>query len=634
MKTNEKIIMILPYRKLSNIASEVIEELGINIPIKIGGMSEGVLLAKTAKKDGKEIIISRGGTAKLIRENVDLPVVEIKVTGYDLLGAIYKYKNNKANFGVAGYSNIIRGSKAIADTLGLNLNYIIIEKEEDAYNKIREAAAEGINIIIGDTVATSIAHHLGLEYELIESGRESVIEAICEAKDLYEAIMNERKHKEQIKMILDFSNEGIIAVDQKGMITQINPTAKSLFDIKFEEVVGKPIDRVIPDIEISKVLKTKQKELGSIHKTKNAIIATNMVPILIDNLVFGAVATFQDITKITELEQKIRQKISSKGLVAKYTFDDIIGESDSISKAVNLAKRYGSTDSTVLILGESGTGKELFAQSMHNISKRKNNPFVAINCAALPGDLLESELFGYEEGAFTGARKGGKKGLFELAHNGTIFLDEVGEMDPKVQSRILRVIQEKEIMPLGSDKVIPINTRIIAATNRLLTIDVDSGRFRKDLYYRLNVLSIEVPPLRNRIEDIPQLVDHFVREYSRKHGIKITSVDKAVIQELQKYDWPGNVRELQNILEKLVVISDQGKITKDFLEIIDFPPIIYQHAQQDSSSSLLLEGTLDDIINKVIENTLKEENFNKTRTAKRLGIDRTTLQRRLNKLTK
>lgn len=236
---------------------------------------------------------------------------------------------------------------------------------------------------------------------------------------------------------------------------------------------------------------------------------------------------FQDVTRIQEMEGKFYRKIHLRGHVAKYTFDDILFQSSEIKRTIETAQRYSEVDSNILIIGETGTGKEIFAQSIHNHSNRKNNPFVAINCAALPENLLESELFGYAEGAFTGAMKGGKQGFFELAHRGTIFLDEIGEISPKMQSRSLRVLQEREIMRIGDDKVIPVDVRILSATNKDLMQMVKSNDFREDLYYRLSVLDLVLPPLRERREDIPLLVNAFIQKgLSDQKQIKITDLCK------------------------------------------------------------------------------------------------------------
>lgn len=294
-------------------------------------------------------------------------------------------------------------------------------------------------------------------------------------------------------------------------------------------------------------------------------IATKRIPIKTGSQVTGVVATFQEVSQLQKFEQSIRQKLYDKGLTAKFQLHQIIGESPALRKAKDLARTYAATDSTVMITGASGTGKELFAQSIHNLSSRCNAPFVAVNCAALPENLLESELFGYEEGAFSGAKKGGKIGLVELAHLGTLFLDEIGEMPLSLQTRILRMIQEKEVMRLGGDKIIPVNVRILVATNQDLTQLVATRKFREDLYYRLNVLPLHLPPLRERPEDISWLVEHFIQEFATKRSI-IKNISAEALEVLKEYPWFGNVRELANVVERLVLLSPCPELKRQHVE--------------------------------------------------------------------
>ncbi|MCG8483810.1 MAG: sigma 54-interacting transcriptional regulator [Clostridia bacterium] len=624
---DRSITIIAPYEELKNASEIVLEETNIDIETAVGDLWNGVEKAKIAKTKGKEIIISRGGTAKLIKENVDISVIEIKVTGYDLLRVLNKYVGCGKRIAVVGYSNVISGAKAIGDIIGLSLDYFVLEREEEAFCKINEAADIGIDVVIGDAISVKTARELGLKYDLIKSGKEAIKNAIDEAIDLYQLTLEEREKKRQLKAILDFSHEGIIAVNKDGVIQVYNHAAEKVFKMSSKNVIGKKIDNLIPNTRIPDVLKTGEMELGSIQEIDASHIVTNRVPIIIKDEVRGVVATFQDITKIQDLEQKIRKELSQKGLIAKHTFDDIIGSSEIIKETLYLAKKYSMIDSTVHINGESGTGKELFAQAIHNNSNRSNMPFIAVNCAALPSNLLESELFGYQEGAFTGARKGGKQGLFELAHNGTIFLDEISEMDIGLQSRLLRVIQEREVMRIGDDKIIPVDVRIIVATNKNLRQAVEDRTFREDLYYRLNVLNLIIPPLRERKDDIKLLLDFFLKKFSQKYNSKVEKLNEEVIEILMDYSWPGNIRELQNIVEKISVICEARIATKDTCRFV-FDVIKTQKMQMNTGEDIY-SGTLKDIERKIIEKILKEENYNKTKTARRLGIDRGTICRKL-----
>ena len=312
--------------------------------------------------------------------------------------------------------------------------------------------------------------------------------------------------------------------------------------------------------KLIEVVQTGRAQLSQIQKVKNNSILTNRIPIKVKGKVEGAVATFQEISKIQDYEKMIRSELYKKGLTANYTFYDYIGENKEVKEQIAKAKIYAKTNSTVLIIGESGTGKEILAQSIHNASDRNNNPFVAVNCSAIPENLLESELFGYEEGAFSGAKKGGKVGLFELAHTGTILLDEIGNMPLNLQARLLRVLQEKEIWRLGSDRSIKVDVRVIASTNDNLFEMVKRGDFRRDLYFRLNVLKLEPMPLRERKDDIELIFNYYINKYSKTH----ISIDEELMHKIKDYVWPGNVRELQNFVERVCLLNGYVPVKRVF----------------------------------------------------------------------
>ncbi|MDX5657908.1 sigma-54 interaction domain-containing protein, partial [Clostridioides difficile] len=289
----------------------------------------------------------------------------------------------------------------------------------------------------------------------------------------------------------------------------------------------------------------------------------------------GCLITLKDVNNIEILEQKIRSDSVKRGYVAKYKFNNIIGNSSIIKDCIKKAKKMALTDNPILITGETGTGKEAFTQSIHNHSNRKNKPFVAINCASLPSELLESELFGYEDGSFTGAKKGGKKGLFELAHTGTIFLDEIGDMPHDLQVKLLRVLQEKEIRKIGGTSIIPIDVRILAATNKDLEKLIIENKFRMDLFYRISMFTLDLPPLRKRLEDIPLLLESFLKELPYKN-IKL---DKSLLEALNSYTWMGNIRELRNCVEYMAYMGS------NYLTINDLPQNISSKLNNNHMSS-------------------------------------------------
>ena len=347
---------------------------------------------------------------------------------------------------------------------------------------------------------------------------------------------------------------------------------------------------------------------------------------MVDEVVAGAVLILQNVRALQDREKKVRLKLHEKGLMAKYRFEDIIGDSPVMKANIELARKFARSKATILIQGETGTGKELFAQSIHNGSKRADGPFVAVNCGALPKTLLEAELFGYEEGAFTGALKGGKAGLFEIAHGGTIFLDEIGEMPLETQVQLLRVLQEKEIRRIGSDRVIPVNIRVITATNRDLYQDVQDHLFREDLYYRLNVLQLVIPPLRERQEDMVKIGLDIYRGYSSRKGKKNDAFVEKLLRKLQSYTWPGNVRELHNMIERIHILLSQDE-EEDVVE-----QYIYSYLRQPCEKEAEPEGnSLGDWEKEKILHLLRENNLDIEETARQLGISRSTLYRRIRK---
>ncbi|MDN5313501.1 MAG: hypothetical protein PWQ68_2475 [Thermoanaerobacteraceae bacterium] len=620
------ILLIAPYEELEKTAKEVIMEHNLQVDVIQGNLSDGSNIAKRAEEKGVEVIISRGGTYQSIKNVVNIPAIEIQVSAFDILRALKDLLGYRGPIGIVGYENVVFGIDTLIDVLGLDLILVIFKNEEEAPRQVYEVASKGVREFVGDTIGIKTVKSMGFRGRLIESGKEAILSAIYEARRVLKIRRDERARAERFKVIMDFIHDGIIAVDEKGYITIFNKTAGEIFN-KSDNPVGKHVSEVVETTKLPEVLKSGEPQLGELQRVGNVAIATNRVPIIVDGEVKGAVATFQDVTQIQKMEQKIRRELHQKGLVAKYSFKDIVHKSRIMEDLICRARKYAELDSTtVLILGETGTGKELFAHSIHNESPRAKGPFVAINCAALPENLLESELFGYAEGAFTGARRGGKIGLFEMAHMGTIFLDEIGDMPLNLQSRLLRVIQEKEVMRIGDDRVIPVDVRIIASTNRNLEEDIEKGAFRRDLFYRLNVLKLIIPPLRERKEDIPLLVDLFVEKYSARLGKKVNGITQKARDLLMNLDYPGNVRELKGIIERAVAFAES-----EYIEEADLGISNQTAKQNDAISRDIFKGnfTLKEIEIMAIREALAKTRNNISEAARLLGVDRTTIWRKI-----
>ncbi len=423
--------------------------------------------------------------------------------------------------------------------------------------------------------------------------------------------------KQQLETLINKIDQGIVYVDENGKVQFFNTIAKQYL---LEELnYGLLMEYFLPEISWPVT-----DQIDKLVSRDNETYSVSVKPL--EGV--GALVEIQLITTIQRKEHDIRRRMATKTHVAEATFDDLVGNHPEFLKTVEIARKYSVVDATVLITAETGTGKELFAQSLHNMSPRRNGPFVAVNCAALPESLLESELFGYVGGAFTGAKRSGKVGLFEQAHRGTIFLDEIAEMPFRLQSSLLRVLQHKEVMRIGDDKLIPVDVRIITATNKDLRALVDKEQFREDLYYRLNILRLEIPPLRRRREDIPLLVQHFAIQVCRTYKRPPISFSKECGERLSNHHWPGNIRELYNVIQRAVLLAVEPIIN---VNVIDG---ILEHTGdegnvQNQRFDLDLTGSFKDIQRQIIQQ-LFEGSKSEDEVARILGISKTTLWRRMN----
>ncbi|MCK4309814.1 MAG: sigma 54-interacting transcriptional regulator, partial [Candidatus Atribacteria bacterium] len=540
---NYSIAFIAPYKKLGELFSEVCREMNKNIPVVIGDLEEGACKAAELEEQGIEVLISRGGTAIAIKKKVtSLPVVEVQVSGYDLIRVLHQTQQETDRVAVVGFSPFTYGIEDLGDIMGLNLKVLTLK--EDWYDqshyhciekKLIEIKEQNYHWVVGDNISVKIAKQLGMNALLIRTGKEALSQAILEAERVAKVKKQEIEKTKRIENIINFAYEGIISIDQRGVIDTFNPRAEEIFEKKAYKVIGKNIKKVLPSMDLLKATHKGHREEDKVWTIGDKKIVAKVIPIKINNEIVRVIATFHKISQIQKMEQRIREELYLKGHVAENTFEDIIGQSPAIEKVKEEAENYAQIDSPLLIYGETGTGKELFTQAIHNASSRKNNPFVAFNCAAIPENLLESELFGYVKGAFTGAKKEGKMGLFEQAHKGTIFLDEIGEISPDIQARLLRVLQERKIRRIGDDKLIPIDIRIIVSTNKDLYGLVEKKKFREDLYYRINVLNLNLPPLRQRREDVPLLVNFFIKKHRQKLKKLVEGISKEGMQILENY---------------------------------------------------------------------------------------------------
>lgn len=456
-----------------------------------------------------------------------------------------------------------------------------------------------------------------------------------------------------IEQILNSAYDGIASVDKDGKVILFNDAAKRIFHVTGNPL-GKHISEISPIARMPEVMKDAVAEINHITKIdRNTTVMTSRMPILDEyGQVIGAVAIFREIPQLEELSEKLKGSIAVaydltellslnreldnakrviRGLKGKYSFEDILGRNKYLKEAIEKAKRAAKTSAPILLIGDSGTGKELFAHAIHNESSRASKPFVRVNCAAISESILESELFGYEEGAFTGAKKTGKKGYFEQADHGTVFLDEIGKISLSLQAKLLRVLQEKEIIRVGASSPISVDVRIVAAANNDLEAEIARGNFREDLYYRLNMVPIHLPSLKERIDDIGILSDHMISLYNEEYGRKVTGITAEALSLLKQKEWRGNIRELSNYIGRTMIDMDPAKtqIETGDLPDSDLKEKIIPLPEHTSETVIPLSQVIRDAEKTYIEKILKQNKGNKTKTAKQLKISIRSLYNKL-----
>lgn len=573
------------------------------------------------EKKGAKAIIARSGGYRHTIGKVDVPVIQFKINTLDILYAL----KTASKFG----KDLVL---VISDLEYFNYEdwkdminaRVIIEKFdslEAIEGRVVKYASSPLDVVIvGGGIPCGFAQKLGLKYVPISASNESIIEIVMSARALIDSLYEQKYQNEMLTKTLDGVHDAVVAIDRESNIILYNERARETLKRDRQDVIGRNLAEVLPELSfMANVLKAKLSRTNEIINLKRIVIAANTSLLEVDGHVLGALCSFQDITKLQSLEKKIRYELNKKGLTAKYHFEDIIACDPVMKDTVSKAIKIGLTDGTVMIYGESGTGKEMMAQSIHNISSRKNEPFVAINCAALTESLLESELFGYEEGAFTGARKGGKPGLFELAHGGTVFLDEINSVSSALQAKLLRVLEEKEVMRIGSDYIIPLDVRIISAANERLEMKIEEGSFRSDLFYRLSILELNVPPLRERKLDIVPIFKHYLSTLTESSGL---SIDHELEERLKAYPWPGNVRELRNNAQRYVLFGElelDHKLPRNNAELKD---------------GIIDLKEIDRYVEGKVIDMLAQEGLTKNEIAKLLGISRASLWNKTNKQSK
>ena len=607
------ILFVAPTQAIRQKAKQIIRERKLDIDV-ICSQDEKVMMDVSPFTEA-QIVIARGGMAKILEKQSKRTVVHIGAAFHDVMQAVEELTQKGCRkIAVVMRSNILYDIHRQFQLSDIMVEVIPCESRQEI-NKVIDhlvstRAADGI---AGCSTADTYAATIGLPHTLVDSSSEAINIAIDEALRILHNKEQQALRLQQLDAVMQNITEGVVVLDEGGVPVFSNRLARKIFGEDFANWK----EDILPKLTESYV-----EQILEIGKVK---ILCHMIPLMVNQRTRRKVLIFQEVKRIENTARTVRSTLYQKGLYAKIHFSDILTCSKIMKRTIALAERFARTDANVLILGETGTGKEGMAQSIHNASRRADKPFVSVNCASIPPTLMESEFFGYVDGAFTGARRSGKKGLFELAHQGTIFLDEIGELPIDIQGRLLRVLQEHEIRRIGDERILPLDIRIICATNRDLVKMVQDGDFREDLYYRINVLRLPLPPLRERKGDVSLLLDYYYRSFTGGHTWE-KAVTSNAADILLNYDWPGNIRELRNIAEVLSCYEDA---------VVDVPQMraflsgaLQKQAEKNEQDSIVLplNTTLPAAEREIIRQLLLH--FSPEEVCAQLGISRVTLWRK------
>jgi propionate catabolism operon transcriptional regulator len=634
------------------------------------GFDEAVAEIGRARTGEVDVIVAAGSNGAYLRSRVGVPVVLVNASGSDALQALSHARRISPKVGLVSHGDSLADFARFAEVFGLEIPHRVYQSTDEARAAVVELRDLGVKIVVGPGLVTEIAEREGMASVFLYS-RASVEAAVDTALEIARGSRVEASRRERLDAVLRHLRDGVVATDTQWRVQAINQAMTRILGVTGDEVLGKRLQEISPSFDwlmlkgvaIGAAQGDGQVEadndglpvpVESIQTIEGKSYAVTRVEVIEQGVRMGFVTTFQETGALQRMDRSLRSRHRPGHLVARYSIDDLLGDSKVMADVRELALRYAQTDATVLILGETGTGKEIVAQGIHAASERREYPFVAVNCGAFPESLLESELFGYEDGAFTGARRGGKAGLIETAHGGTLFLDEIAEMPLTLQTRLLRVLQEREVIRIGAVGPTGVDLRVIAATHQQLDERVDAGLFRRDLFFRLNILPLILPTLRERADDIPQLAKALL---TRALGIQQKKFPKhdgtlparkniqlaappalyadadAVLaphlEALVAHTWSGNVRELENFIERLCL--DAGKEFR--LNLIDgsnwkssAPPRVPNIPRSDLIS-LKQNQKRNDML--MIKKLLTEAEGDRDEVCRILRISRSTLWRKL-----
>lgn len=619
---------------IASLARSYAASRGIFLEVKLASMEEALPVARELLEEGVDVIFGSGGTGKLLCRHLQRPVVTIEYSHLDIIQALMRARESSSHIAFTCYGLIPPWTALFADLLHVRLTPVPFTNTRELVAGIGEAIDRGAGCVVGGGVGVEIAKARNCPGVVIEPGEESLEKAFDEALQIARSSRSEREKSLWLENMLDCLREGIVSVEKASGKVTSNSAARII-----AQNSGLPINSsFIEKLGIKEVLETGKGEDGALCEIGGSKLIIRTSALGEGDNIQGAIAVFEPYSSLRDYRRKLRDQ-ERKGLRARYTLDDLVGNSPAMEALKRKAARYAKSSASLHIYGESGTGKELLAHAIHHASPRANGPFVAINCGALPESLLESELFGYEEGAFTGAKKGGKPGMFELAHGGTIFLDEIADISPAVQVRLLRVLETGEIFRLGGDRPLRVNARVISSSWKNLARETRDGRFRADLYYRLALLTLHTPALRERPGDIPLIARHMLE----KSGYGRLSLPREAENMLCGSQWPGNARELDALLRRFCLLNESDAFDEKLFRKL-FDEMIYTQNElagavkkeidaetapvKADMANTSLRKRLDELEREIIAEELRICSHNRHMAAKRLGISVNTLWRK------
>ncbi|MBW1695286.1 MAG: sigma 54-interacting transcriptional regulator [Deltaproteobacteria bacterium] len=620
-------LCIVGYQPVINIAKKVAMEFKDSAQfIFICALMEEALPLLREVEGVARIVLAGPSTRRMYAKTLKIPIISFQPTFPDLIKAIREAQKIDRRIAISlSRDDEDFNLPLLSDVMDVSLFALYCDNSKEYEDSCKTAKERGYKVIIGGSFTVEAAKKIGLQGILLYKGMDMIRTAIIKALEICYVEEENTRRISQLNAVVNNFTEGLLLTDEKGRVILDNPPAQRRLESK--HLVGRTASQLFGSKTADHVLSSGQRVLNVLENHK---LVVNYLPVRSNDTIHGLVCTVKGVEEVQDAEFTVRKRLHYRGFAAKYGMDDIIGQSEIISHCKKRAALYADAPDPILITGESGTGKELFAHGIHSSSKRSTGPFVAINCATLPNDLLESELFGYVKGAFTGAHETGKKGLIELAHKGTLFLDEITTLSYQLQAKLLRLLSEREILKLGSDRIIPIDVRILAATNENIEACVRERRFREDLYYRLNVFRLHIPPLRERFEDVVPLFLHFVSKINPEISARIASRRTIIGKALAGQVLKGNAREPENIARRFCLLyASEGKQRKvdDIIDAcLEQEPLSAQRGDASMNLKTATQNTEKQLIQELIKNCRY-----KSDVAKLLGIAPSTLWRKVKK---